>query len=266
MLYLTPFITAYCLVLAFIIGAAVASFLACMGWRKCNGESVLKGRSHCDSCGHVLSAHDLIPILSYVKNKGRCRYCNTPIGPINVIGEIIVAVAFVLTTMKYDISVKLVPMLLFICILYLVSVTDIYAQIIPDGYLIFAIVVRFVYYLFFEEFQWQSLFMLFVDGFAVSVPLLLLVLLMEKLWQKEAMGGGDIKLLFVTGMYIGWAENILAIFFACIIGIIVGLIQQKNADTQESVYFPFGPSIASGAFRSMLVGGQLIDAYLSLFI
>ena len=266
MLYLTPFITAYCLVLAFIIGAAVASFLACMGWRKCNGESVLKGRSHCDSCGHVLSAHDLIPVLSYVKNKGRCRYCNTPIGPINVIGEIIVAVAFVLTTMKYDISVKLVPMLLFICILYLVSVTDICAQIIPDGYLIFAIVVRFAYYLFFEEFQWQSLLMLLVDGFAVSVPLLLLVLLMEKLWQKEAMGGGDIKLLFVTGMYIGWAENILAIFFACIIGIIVGLIQQKKAETQESVYFPYGPSIALGAFLSMLVGEQFIDAYLSLFI
>ena len=266
MLYLTPFITAYCLVLAFIMGAAVASFLACMGWRKCNGESVLKGRSHCDSCGHVLSAHDLIPILSYVKNKGRCRYCKAPIGPMNLIGEIVVAVAFVLTTMKYDISVKLVPMLLFICILYLVSVTDIYVQIIPDGYLLFAILVRFIYYFVFEGFQWQSLLMLLVDGFAVSVPLLLLVLLMEKIWKKEAMGGGDIKLLFVTGMYIGWAENLLALFFACIIGIIAGVVQQKKADTDESVYFPFGPSIALGAFLSMLVGNELIGAYLSLFI
>jgi len=267
MLYLTPFLTAYCLLLAFISGAAVASFLGCMGWRMCNGESVLKGRSHCDSCGHVLSARDLIPILSYVKNKGRCAYCKEPIGSINVIGEIIVAVAFVLTTMKFDISVKLVPMLLFICILYLVSVTDIYAQIIPDSCLLVAIVIRFVYYFVVEGFQWKSFLMLLLDGFAVSVPLLLLVLLIEKIWQKEAMGGGDIKLLFVTGLYLGWAQNILGIFFACIFGIIVGLIQQKKAeDEEESVYFPFGPSIALGTFVTMLIGDELLTWYMSLFI
>ncbi|MBQ6843009.1 MAG: prepilin peptidase [Agathobacter sp.] len=266
MLFLTPFLTAYCLVLSFLTGAAAASFLGCMGWRMCNGESVLKGRSHCDSCGHVLSARDLIPILSYVRTKGRCTYCKEPIGSINFYGEIIVAVAFVLTTMKFDISVKLVPMLLFICILYLVSVTDIYAQVIPDGCLLVAVLIRLIYYVVFEEFQWQELLMLLVDGIAVSVPLLFLVLLMERLWQREVMGGGDIKLLFVTGLYIGWANNLLALFFACIFGIVVGLIQQKKTENVESLYFPFGPSIALGTFLSMLVGEPLISAYMSLFI
>lgn len=266
MLYLSPFLTAYCLVLAFLTGAAVASFLGCMGWRMCNGESVLKGRSHCDSCGHVLSARDLIPILSYVKNKGRCAYCNTSIGALHFYGEIIVAMAFVLTTIRFDISVRLVPMLLFVCILYLVSVTDVYAQVIPDSCLLTAVLIRIVYYVLWEGFQWKTLLLLFVDGFVVSVPLLFLVLLMESVWKKEAMGGGDIKLLFVTGMYLGWVENLLALFFACIVGIVVGIIQQKKADTEESVYFPFGPSIAVGAVVSMLVGEPLIQAYLSLFI
>ena len=263
MLYLTPFLTAYCLVLAFLAGAAVASFLGCMGWRMCNGESVLKGRSHCDSCGHVLSARDLIPILSYALRRGRCRYCNAKIPPLNFYGEILLSVLFVLTVLRFDITWECVLMLFFICILYLVSVTDIYDQIIPDSCLLTAIVIRILYFCFIEGFQWKEFLFLIGNGLAVSLPLLLLVLLMEKVWGKEAMGGGDIKLLFVTGMYIGWAENLLAIFIACIIGIVIGLRLQK--DEESDGYFPFGPSIAVGAAVSMLYGTQLLDAYMSLF-
>lgn len=267
MLFLSPGITAYCLVLAFVLGAVFASFLGCMGWRICNGESVLSGRSHCDSCGHVLSAHDLIPIISYVVGKGRCRYCKTLISPMNLYGEILLAVVFVLTTLRFDITWKLLLMLVFVCVLYLVSVTDIYEQIIPDGALLFAIVVRVLYEILIEGFQWQSLLSLLVDGLAISLPLLILVLVMEKILKKEAMGGGDIKLLFVTGLYLGWAENLLAIFFACIIGIVIGMVQMKKQEDEESsVYFPFGPAIAVGAVISMLVGEPIIQSYLSLFL
>ena len=81
------------------------------------------------------------------------------------------------------------------------------------------------------------------------------------------MGGGDIKLLFVTGLYLGWAENLLAIFFACIIGIVIGMVQmKKQEDEEQSVYFPFGPAIAVGAVISMLVGEPIIQSYLSLFL
>lgn len=267
MLFLSPGITAYCLVLAFVLGAVFASFLGCMGWRICNGESVLKGRSHCDSCGHVLSAHDLIPIISYVKNKGRCAYCNTQISPMNFYGEVILAVVFVLTTLRYDITWNLVLMLFFVCILYLVSVTDIYEQMIPDSALLVAVGVRVGYFVCVEGASWKGALGLWVDGLAISVPLLILVLSMEKILKKEAMGGGDIKLLFVTGMYLGWAQNLLAIFFACIIGIIIGMVQMKKQteESEESIYFPFGPAIAIGAVLSLLFGEQLIGAYLSLF-
>ena len=263
MLFLTPFITAYGLILAFILGAVFASFLGCMGWRLCKNESILKGRSHCDFCDHVLKAHDLIPVFSYIMRKGRCKYCNAKIPPLNFYGEIVLAVLFVLTVLRFDISIPCVLMLFFLCILYLVSVTDLYDQIIPDGCLITAIVVRVIYFCFVEGFQWRALFALLGNGFAVSLPLLFLVLLMEKVWKKEAMGGGDIKLLFVTGMYIGWAQNLLAVFLACIIGIVVGLRQTKKEESNG--YFPFGPSIAIGAAFSMLYGTPLLEAYMSLF-
>ena len=146
MLYLTPGITIYILTIAFILGAVFASFLGCMGWRICNGESVLKGRSHCDSCGHSLGWRDLIPILSYLVRKGRCAYCKQPIPKMSLYGELLLAVVFVLTTMQYDITWKLALMLFFICVLYLISVTDIYEQIIPDSCLLTAIIVRFLYF------------------------------------------------------------------------------------------------------------------------
>ena len=269
MLHLTPFLTAYFTVLAFVLGTVLASFLGCLGWRMCHGESVFKGRSHCDSCGHTLGVKDLIPILSYVSTKGRCRYCGATIPKLNLYGELILGIIFAvltyLTADPYSLSWKLI----FVSVLYLVSVTDIYEQIIPDGALLVAILVRIIYVIFgaqsftFSEFIW-----LLVDGLALSLPLLLLVLLMEKIWKKEAMGGGDIKLIFVTGLYLGWIHNFLVLLLACIVGIIIGLIQQKNTiDTEgeeDTFYFPFGPSIAISAVFVLLFGDGIINWYLSL--
>jgi len=278
MLYLTPFLTAYILVLAFIFGAVFASFLGCMGWRMSKGESVLKGRSHCDSCGHILKGRDLIPIISYIARGGKCAYCKATIPKSSLIGEILLAVIFVLATLRWELTPKLILTLVFICILYLLSLVDIYIQEIPDGCLLLAIAARFIYYFVFEQFQLDSLMYLIGSGFSVALPLLLLTLLMEKLWKKDAMGGGDIKLIFVTGLYLGWEKNLLMMLVACIIGIVVGLSQAKGeisedesqavseeTEEMEGDYFPFGPSIASATVFCMFFGDRILSWYLSLF-
>ena len=136
----------------------------------------------------------------------------------------------------------------FICILCWVSVTDIYTQRIPDSAILGAIGFRILYCVFEEGFLWQRLFMLLADGLSISFPLLILVVFSEKVLQKEVLGGGDIKLLFVTGMYLGWERNLWTLLLACIVGCVIGLIQTKK---QKDSYFPFGPSIAFGALLSM---------------
>ena len=278
MLHLTPFLTVYSTVIAFILGTVMASFLGCMGWRICKGESVLRGRSHCDSCGHILGAHDLIPILSYLINKGRCRHCGATIPKINLYGEVIMGVLFALFNLMVENIYFLLIHLFLFCILYLVTVTDIYEQIIPDSVLIVAAVVRVIVfalnykYNFYninyihEPTLWSELLGLLIDGLAVSLPLLILVLIMEKIMKKEAMGGGDIKLLFVTGLYLGWAKNIMVILFACIIGIIAAYVQQiKSDDDEQSVYFAFGPSIAVSTVLILFFGDYILEWYMSLF-
>ena len=270
MLYLTPMLTAYILILAFIFGAVFASFLGCMGWRIAHKESISKGRSHCDTCGHVLGARDLIPIISFLARKGRCGYCGAPISKSTLVGEIVLAVVFVVTTMRYDVTPMLVLSLFFICILYLLTMVDIYIQEIPDACLAIAIVARVIYYFVFEGFAWKSLLELIGNGLSVSLPLLLLTLLMEKLLQKEAMGGGDIKLIFVTGMYLGWQKNLLMLLIACIVGIVVGILQSRGDSSVEEEegmenYFPFGPAIAIATVFTMWIGDGVLDWYMSLF-
>lgn len=275
MLHLTPFLTVYSTVIAFILGTVMASFLGCMGWRMCKGESVLHGRSHCDVCGHVLGARDLIPVLSYFMNKGRCKYCDARISKINLYGEIAMGALFALLTFLIENIYFLIIYLFFFCILYLVTVTDIYKKIIPDSALLVAIAVRVIGVVlnYIEKpALWQELLGLLIDGLAVSLPLLILVLIMEKIMKKEAMGGGDIKLLFVTGLYLGWARNILVVFFACIIGIIAGCIQQRkvmakeesDSEEEQTFYFAFGPSIAASAVLVLFVGNVILEWYISL--
>ena len=277
MLYLTPFITAYFLVLAFILGAVFASFLGCMGWRISHGESVLHGRSHCDSCGHILHGRDLIPIFSYLARGGKCAYCKASIPKSSLIGELLLATLFVLATLRWDITPKLVLMLVFICILYLLSLVDIYIQEIPDSCHVIAIGVRLLYYFIFEGFQKESFIDLLIGGFSIALPLLLLTLIMEKILKREAMGGGDIKLVFVTGLYLGWASNLLMMLVACIVGIVVGLVTGQGFATEESEetdvsekeeegnYFPFGPAIAIATVFCLFFGDGIVGWYLSLF-
>ena len=154
MLHLTPFLTVYCCVLAAVFGACMGSFLNCMAWRVVHGESVLRGRSHCDACGHVLGARDLVPIVSYLAS-GR----------------------------------------------------------LADGLL---------------------------GGFGVALGLLAVVTVLEKRMGREAMGGGDLKLLFVTGLFFGWKGNLLCLILACIFGIVFGLLAAGRA-------FPFAASCRKSA-------------------
>ena len=106
MLRLSPFITVYCCAVAALLGACTGSFLACLAWRTVHGESVLRGRSHCDVCGHVLGVRDLVPVFSYLLSGGKCRYCGAKLSARHVWGELISAAVFVSLLLQNDISLQ----------------------------------------------------------------------------------------------------------------------------------------------------------------
>lgn len=267
MLYLSTYTTVYFCVLAALLGGCFGSFLNCMAWRIVHGESVLKGRSHCDKCGHVLGARDLVPIFSYIAHGGKCRYCGAKLSKRHLWGEIIAAAVFVSALLRYDISLELCEYLLFACILLAASFADLEGYIIPDRFIAAGIAVRLVFILVSGDVLHELAFSA-VGGFSVAAALLLIALAMEKLMGREALGGGDVKLIFVTGLYLGWKLNVLCLVFACFIGIAVGLFtgaHRPAGDGGEPKLIPWGPSIAAGAWLALMLGKPILDWYTSLF-
>lgn len=239
MLYAAPAITIYSCCIAALLGACMGSFLNCAAWRVVHGESVLRGRSHCDVCGHVLAPRDLVPVFSYVFSHGRCRYCGAKLSPRHAVGEAVAALVFVSLLLRYDISLRTLEAWAVACLLLACAFADLEGYIIPDRFIAVGVVLFIVTLFFVPDPGKRAL-----DGLIGGV----------------AVGGGDIKLLFLTGLFLGWQKNLLCLLLACVVGILWGLVRAKRG--QQGL--PWGPGIALAAWCAALFGQNLIDWYLSL--
>ncbi len=257
--------TVYFAVVSFIFGAVMGSFLNCVAIRIVHGESFIRGRSHCMSCGHVLAAKDLVPIFSYLFLHGKCRYCGKKVSVRYPISELAAGIVFTTVFLRYGVTLRMFELLCLCALLLCISFCDLEDFTIPDSLVIITIAVRLVFLavrFFIDREECLSLLLpSLIGAFSISLPLLIVVLIAEKVLKKEAMGGGDIKLLFALGCYFTWDVNLFGIVAACLVGIVFALIAKKS----KGEAFPFGPSIAVGTWIAMLCGRDLIDAYLNLF-
>ena len=259
MLRLSAFITVYCCTVAALLGACTGSFLGCLAWRTVHGESVLRGRSHCDVCGHTLGVRDLVPVFSYLFSGGKCRYCGAKLSARHVWGEAVSGAVFVTLLLRYDISLQTLEGWLLACVLLACAFADLEGYIIPDRF-IAAGVVLFAVTLLIEPEPFRRLTDGLLGGVGVGGGLLLLSLYMDKRLKRETLGGGDIKLLFLTGLFFGWKANLLCLTLACVAGIVWGLAGKRRGEA-----IPWGPSIAVGAWITALAGQPFINWYLGFF-
>lgn len=305
MLYVTPLITIYLVILTVIVGLCMGSFINCWSLRIANGESVWHGRSHCATCGHQLGFHDLVPVFSWLASKGRCRYCGERISVRYPLVELLCAILYVTILLRYDVSIEALELICFSSILLLIALTDLDSYLIPNGCIIAAIVVRLVYILVVAFLDGADIAAMLIDsligGVAVFVPLLIIVLIADKVLGKESMGGGDLKLFFVAGLYFGWMQCLLLVVVACLIGIVLALVlpprkepvpavaggpsagddgideikradderkdevDEKSAEPFASRPIPFGPAIALACWFVMLYGLSIVTWYFGLF-
>lgn len=243
----------YFAVVSFIFGLVFGSFLNCWAWRIVHHESVLKGRSHCAVCNHELGALDLVPLFSWIFLKGRCRYCGEKISARYPLVEFICGLYFLSIFLVYGFSIDCLRLLLLGCILLTASLVDLDIMELPDGLMIAAAVTALL-----RLPDWKSILL---GAFVISVPVLIISLIMDKVLGKESLGGGDIKLLAVLGMHFGAANMLLLVIIACFVGLIFALIAKKGKGTQ----FPFGPMLSAAAWITALFGKNIISYYLSLF-
>lgn len=257
MLYASPFITAYVLIIVALLGLVMGSFLGCLAWRITRGESVLRGRSHCDECGHALGIGDLIPVLSWLAHHGRCKYCGARISAKHPIGELLCATVYVTIVAHYGITLEAVEMLVFASALFVISLTDIEDYLVPNGAIVVAVAARVVFIaaayallasgvdaaLIFAEpakhvgAPADIVLVLIRDsligGVGVGIIIIAIVIVMDKVLGKESMGGGDIKLFAVAGFYYGWQQCLFLVIVACIVGLVFAVFQMKRQSRED---------------------------------
>ncbi len=245
----------------FLLGSVMGSFLDCLADRLVRGQSPFRGRSHCDACGHVLAPRDLIPMVSFLASGGRCRYCSHPIPKECFWAEGIMALVFLALGLKIGLKWQLLMVVILACVLFAIALIDWKTHTIPDGALVLLILNRLVFFLCLEGFSLEGLGRMAIGACSMSVPLLFLSLGMDALLKKETMGGGDIKLLFVLGMYLDWLQMLLLIFVACLLALLYYFFRYKKEMRTE---IPFGPFLSGAWVVVFLFGEGFLQWYQSL--
>ena len=229
-------------ILFFIVGTIFGSFYNVVGYRIPNGQSLLYPSSHCTKCNHKLKPYELIPILSFLFLGGKCSKCKDKISWFYPIFEFLSGIAFMLSFIIFGISLKCLLSILFLSMLLIIIISDYQTMIIPDEVLIvFSVLILIVEYLIGG---FPKLGISILSGAGSFLVMLLLKLFGDFLFKKESMGGGDIKLLGVYGIVLGFSMSIVSIFLAAIIGLPISLIILKKKKTHE---IPFGPFLAISA-------------------
>lgn len=282
----TPLIMLYILILAFLFGAVFGSYIDCVAWRLVHHERVARGRSHCDVCGHALGAGDLIPIISYLRSGGRCRYCGAKFSAESTWVELTLGLAFAAIVYKFDVSFVALRYLGLLVILMGLSLVDQKTLLIPDRFHVAGI----LWWLLtlpliactqgrgltealsitgarlplanapglhdglLTDLRWSL-----VSAFGVGVLMLLISLVFDKLTGKESLGGGDIKLLFMTGLYMRPGVTLFNLMLSCFVGLFIALGLKKDK-------IPFGPSISIAVFLAILFGSEFVAWYTGLIL
>lgn len=251
---------AYCIFLSFCLGAVLGSFLNCAAFRIAHGESFVKGRSRCPDCGHELGAAELIPVLSWLIQKGRCRHCGAKISPRYLIAELLFAVLTVGCLLRFGLRWEALRVWGFLCCLFLLSLVDLEISEIPDGALLAAAAIWLVTAPLLWN-GWADALLHVAAGVVYGAALLLLSLALDKLLKKESLGGGDIKLLAVIGLYLGFVQTLFCVLLACLLGLAQALLTGKTRGKQ----FPFGPALSAAAAIMLFFGTGFANWYLGLF-
>jgi leader peptidase (prepilin peptidase)/N-methyltransferase len=252
-------------VFIFMAGLCIGSFLNVCIFRVPEGRSVVFPPSGCGSCRNKLQARDMIPVLSYILLKGKCRYCNSPISVQYPLVELLTGIVWLVLYMRFGLSVELAALAFLFSILIAVFFIDLKHMIIPNGMILIAAaggVLVVVYNIFqpFRVFQpsfWYTPLIGMVSASGILFVIALIGLLIYK--NDGAMGMGDVKLFIPIGMFLGWKLSLLTLFVSVMLGGITGifLLIFKIKDRKSAI--PFGPFIVAASFAAVLFGNQFLS-------
>ena len=238
-----------------LLGLCVGSFCNVLIFRLPLGEEFVKTPSHCMACGHRLRWYELIPLVSFLLQRGRCRACGAKLSPQYPLVEALNGGAWLLTGLLYRgdwLHIGLYSALF--SLLAVIAVIDWRTFEIPNG-LNLAILLLGAVQL---AADWRDWPVYLIGLVSVSG----LFLLLWALTRGNGLGMGDVKLMGAAGLLLGWPRILLAMILGSVGGAVIHIIRMRHGAGRK---LAFGPYLAGGIWLSALFGQGLIDAYLGLF-
>ncbi len=255
------------IIILFIFGLPIGSFLNVVIWRLPRGESIVFPPSHCPKCDAPIKFYDNIPVLSYIILGGRCRSCRAPISIQYPVVEFVTASLFAASWILTGgtISWQLGAALIFTVIGIAVTGIDFHHRIIPDELSVGGLAIGLILAPLCAH-AWSGLLWAFIAAIFGAVLLYLVRVGGKALFKKEALGFGDVKLIAMIGAFVGWKGVLLTIFLAALLGSIGGgIAMAASKKTREERLIPFGPFLMVAGLITFYFGGPLIEWYVTTF-
>ncbi|MBU4284970.1 prepilin peptidase [Patescibacteria group bacterium] len=249
-------------ILIFVFGAIIGSFLNVIICRLNTGESILKNRSHCPFCNKKLVWYELIPIISFIIQLGKCQNCHKKISWQYPLVEFFTGIIFFSILITQYSLLNTLFLLLISCFLIIIFVYDFKHYLVADIIIYPAIIVAFLYQLQFPISNFQfPIFNYLLAGLIAGGFFLAIVLISKGKW----MGVGDVKIGVLMGLIFGMPWVFIALSLAFFIGAIVSvaLLALKKKTLQSEI--PFGPFLVLATFVVIFWGDILLNWYLNLF-
>ena len=242
-------------IFSFLIGLCFGSFATVVTYRLPRGKSVVRLRSSCVSCSHRLGVADLVPVFSWITLQGRCRYCKNKISVRYLLVELLCGILF-LCMARLTVSPSLIPLAAFAFVLLQIAIIDMDTKTIPDGLVIGGMVSGLLWVVLAFVFPgcfplaplwYDALLGALVGGLSLFVLDRLTLLFLK----KDGFGYGDVKLMAMAGLYLGWQLAIVALFVAFVAaGVYAGFLLFTGR-AKRGEYIAFGPYICAGSLLSL---------------
>lgn len=241
----------------FILGSIFGSFYNVVIYRLPRKESIVVGSSHCTNCQAKIKSYDLIPIASYLLLGGKCRQCNQSISIRYLLIELLTGISFLLTYLRFGLTPSTLIGLILVSLLIIIAMIDIDTMEIYDRFQIMILLLAIPYMIWISP----NPFISHVIGFfIISIPFYVIAII------TNGIGGGDIKLIAIAGLLLGWQSTLVTFFISSLLGGFVAIFLLITKKQEKQSLIAFGPYLCIGIFISYLYGYQLIEWYINLII
>lgn len=245
----------------FCFGTILGSFFSLCVERVPKGESILYPNSHCFNCHSQLKYYDLIPLVSFIKLKGKCRYCNEKIGIQHIIIEILTGIIFVILLKYFNFSLDFIKYTVLFSILIISAFIDYNTQ-----YVFFSVsvigIINGVLFLILDILNGEKILYIILS---IIIPLVIIgaiMLTIKKIKRIDGIGYGDLEIFLLLSLYLNFKIILLTIYLSVILVGFVGIIKYIKGDRKR--YVAFVPYISVATLISIIFHENILSYYLFL--